>query len=152
MRTDYVRKEETIAPTLLRAISGTTPSDTICLLPCIWFRCLVSRWSSFRYVWQTGDPFDAACNGCSSVCDGCSFEEPSIVPTCTEEMEHTSSAGGTTTLETLSIEPGYWRATASSLDVLACFHADACLGGATGTSGYCLEGYEGPCKILSMVL
>ena len=48
-------------------------------------------------------------------------------------------------MEELQINPGYWRATNSSEDVLACYHADACLGGVTGTPGYCREGHEGPC-------
>lgn len=82
-------------------------------------------------------------------CDGCSFEEPPLVPMCAAVMEHAFSNGGTDTLEALSIERGYWRATPSSEDVLECYNTDACLGGATGTSGYCLEGYEGPCKCFS---
>ena len=97
-------------------------------------------------MWQTDDAYEAACNGCHVSCDGCSFEEPRLVPTCTDELDHTSSGGGTVTLEQLAIDPGYWRATASSEDVLACYHADACLGGVTGTAGYCREGYEGPCE------
>ena len=61
-------------------------------------------------------------------------------------MDHANSSGGTATLETLSIQPGYWRATASSKDILACYNTDACLGGVSGTADYCLEGYEGPCE------
>jgi len=74
-----------------------------------------------------------------------------VVPTCKEQLDHTSSAGGTVTLETVSINPGYWRATKTSEDVIACFHADACLGGVTGAAGYCLEGYEGPCELVFCV-
>lgn len=96
-------------------------------------------------LWQSGDPYEIACDGCQTTCDGCSFEETPLVPMCTAVMEHAFSDGGTGTLETLSIERGYWRATPSSQDVLACYNADACLGGATGTADYCLEGYEGPC-------
>ena len=72
-----------------------------------------------------------------------------MAPVCTDAMGHAFSDGGTDTLEMLSIERGYWRATPSSEDVLACYNADACLGGVTGAAGYCLEGYEGPCKCLS---
>ena len=61
-------------------------------------------------------------------------------------MDHSSSPGGTVTLNEISIEPGYWRATASSTDIVACYHAEACLGGVSGTDDYCLEGYEGPCE------
>ena len=60
-------------------------------------------------------------------------------------MEHAYSPGGLTTLGMVWIEPGYWRATPSSLQVLACYNADACLGGLAEASGFCLEGYEGPC-------
>ncbi len=97
-------------------------------------------------MWQTGDPYEFACNGCDVACDGCSFEEPSLVPTCAAELDHTYSAGGTVTLEQLTVEAGYWRATESSTDILECFHSDACLGGVTGTADYCREGYEGPCE------
>ena len=61
-------------------------------------------------------------------------------------MEHSNSSGGTITLEAISIQPGYWRATGSSTDIVACYNTEACLGGVSGTAGYCLEGYEGPCE------
>ena len=102
-----------------------------------------------RTMWQSGDPCEVACDGCQTTCDGCSFEEPALVPMCTAVMEHAFSDGGTDTLEMLSIERGYWRATPSSEDVLACYNTDACLGGVTGAAGNCLEGYEGPCTCLS---
>ena len=80
------------------------------------------------------------------MCDECVFAEPLLAPICSEAIAHSISSGGKTTLEALSIEPGYWRATNSSETILACYHADACLGGETGASDYCLEGYEGPCR------
>lgn len=95
---------------------------------------------------QTGDPFEVACSGCLTQCDRCSFEDPRLVPICAAAMVHAVSAGGTDTLEGLSIERGYWRATASGEEVLAYFNPDTYLGGETGTPGYCLEGYEGPCE------
>ncbi|CAN0122023.1 unnamed protein product [Ectocarpus sp. 6 AP-2014] len=94
--------------------------------------------------------FEAVCDGCRVACDGCSFDEPPAVPTCSDVMDHGTSTGGNVTLETLSIDPGYWRATSSSKEILPCYNADACLGGVTGTAGYCLESYEGPyCSICS---
>lgn len=99
--------------------------------------CLVS---------QSGDPYETVCDGCQTTCDGCSFDEPPLIPVCSEVMEHAVSSGGTVTLEMLEIEPGHWRATQSSEDILACYNEDACLGGVTGAPGYCLEGYEGPCE------
>lgn len=95
---------------------------------------------------QSGDPYEAVCDGCQTACDGCVFAEPLLAPICTEVIAHSTSSGDKTTLETLSIERGHWRATSSSETVLACYHAEACLGGVTGTPDYCLEGYEGPCK------
>ncbi|CAB1118550.1 unnamed protein product [Ectocarpus sp. CCAP 1310/34] len=98
----------------------------------------------------SGDPFEAVCAGCDIVCDGCVFEQGLVGPSCSEAMAHSTSAGGNTTLQEVSIDRGYWRATSVSEEVLECFQADACLGGVTGTSGYCLEGYEGPyCSICS---
>ncbi|CAN0155578.1 unnamed protein product [Ectocarpus sp. 4 AP-2014] len=99
---------------------------------------------------HSGDPYEAICRGCQTSCDGCFFEEPDLVPICTGAMAHSNSSGGTVTLEALSIQPGYWRATPSSTDIVACYHADACLGGVSGTADYCLEGYEGPyCSVCS---
>lgn len=99
---------------------------------------------------KSGDPYDAACHGCGQVCDEC--VEPPLFPTCTDVIPHTASDGGPVTLEMLSIDKGYWRATSSSRQVLACYNADACVGGLTGTADYCLEGYEGPCKCPAFAL
>lgn len=98
-------------------------------------------------LWQSDDPYAAVCDGCPTACDECSFAEPLLAPTCSAVLDHSTSSGGTVTVETLSIEPGYWRASPSSPSILACFHADACVGGVTGATGYCLEGYEGPCEL-----
>lgn len=100
---------------------------------------------------KPGSPFEAVCDGCETLtqCLNCSFEEPLLEPTCTAELGHTNSSGGDTTIETLSVEPGHWRATAVSENVFGCYNADACLGGLTGTAGYCREGYEGPCMYSS---
>eukprot|EP00903_Cladosiphon_okamuranus_P018661 g17175.t2 len=111
------------------------------------FACQPGMFLGFN---ASGNPYAVVCDGCQTACDGCSFEEPPMVPMCMAVMQHVFSDGGTDTLEVLSIERGYWRATPSSEDILACYNVDACLGGVTGTSGYCLEGYEGPyCSICS---
>lgn len=93
-----------------------------------------------------GDPYKVICSGCQTTCHNCSYEKAALVPICASALEHSNSSGGTTTLETLSIDSGYWRANTTSDKVLACFNADACLGGVTGMDGYCREGYEGPCE------
>lgn len=97
-------------------------------------------------LWQPGDPYEAVCSGCQTLCDECIFDQPNQVPVCEGVMDHSNSSGGNVTLETISIQPGYWRATVSSTDILECYNGDACLGGVSGTDDYCLEGYEGPCE------
>lgn len=112
------------------------------------FRNSVLCLPMFRLVVsQSGNgTFEAVCDGCRVACNGCSFDEPPAVPTCSHVMDHSTSTGDNVTLETLSIDPGYWRATSSSKEILPCYNADACLGGVTNTAGYCLESYEGPCE------
>ena len=97
------------------------------------------------FLLQIGDRFASVCSGCD-VCDTCTMELPKQIPTCLEAIEHSSSPGGNlVTLETLSIEAGYWRATNHSTAVLPCYNTDACVGGMTGSPDYCNEGYTGPC-------
>ncbi|CAM9147480.1 unnamed protein product, partial [Ectocarpus fasciculatus] len=104
----------------------------------------------FLELEESGTLYEAICDGCPIECEGCSFEEPQLVPKCSDALEHSNSSGGTVTLDALVIEPGYWRATPSSENVLECYNADACLGGVTGSENYCLEGYGGPyCAICS---
>ncbi|CAM9150882.1 unnamed protein product, partial [Ectocarpus sp. 6 AP-2014] len=99
---------------------------------------------------ESGTLYEAICDGCPVECEGCSFEEPRLVPKCSDALEHSNSSGGNVTLDALVIEPGYWRATPSSENVLECYNTDACLGGVTGSESYCLEGYEGPyCAVCS---
>lgn len=93
---------------------------------------------------QTGALFETVCKGCDTQCSGCTVEGEE--PICLEELGHSTSAGGNTSLESLLIERGYWRATNTSMDILACYNAEACLGGLTGGKDYCSEGYEGPCE------
>lgn len=93
---------------------------------------------------QMGTLFETVCKGCDIQCSGCSFEGKE--PICLGELRHSTSAGGNTTLESLLIERGYWRATNTSMEILACYNAKACLGGLTGGKGYCSKGYKGPCE------
>ncbi|CAN0168925.1 unnamed protein product [Ectocarpus sp. 12 AP-2014] len=112
------------------------------------FDCRSSMYLDF--IQQSDDPFEVMCSGCEVTCEACIFDEGLLVPACTDVMEHATSDGGNITLEALSIDSGYWRATESSEEVLACYHAEACVGGVTATSGYCLDGYEGPyCSVCS---
>ena len=47
------------------------------------------------------------------------------------------------TVTNMELEPGFWRATRSSEELLPCLNADHCKGGAE-PSETCSEGYEGP--------
>ena len=91
-----------------------------------------------------GDRYFDVCSGCVE-CADCDVDDGTDVPTCTNVLDNTKSAGNSIVLETLVVDSGYWRATPSSRDILACHNPDACLGGETGAAGYCAEGYEGPC-------
>lgn len=69
------------------------------------------------------------------------------MPTCSATLKNSESPGGyTTTIQDLSINSGYWRATNTSENVLTCYNVNSCKGGLTSAPEYCREGYEGPCK------
>ena len=67
-------------------------------------------------------------------------------------MEHSTSEGGTTTIEGLYIQEGYWRATKTSTNVYKCFNTKACAGGLTDTPTFCRVGYEGPCECVLNIM
>ncbi|CAN0266353.1 unnamed protein product, partial [Laminaria digitata] len=81
-------------------------------------------------------------------CDNCPVESnnctaPYLVQLCEPVLEHTTSIAADGTLETLNLEPGYWRSSNSSRDIRECYEAAACVG---GTQDFCASGYEGPCE------
>lgn len=95
--------------------------------------------------------YDKVCFGCGK-CDTCKVEDKNLVPICTVQPEHTQSEGGDTTIETLNLDRGYWRATNKSDNILACYNEEACRGGLTGSASFCQPGYEGPCEKRTAVL
>ena len=99
---------------------------------------------------QGGDTtrFEAVCFDCPGwdECSDCSIGRGDITPTCEAPLEHTSADEPGVTLETLNVSRGYWRVTNTSDNILACYNADACVGGATGADNYCALGYAGPCE------
>eukprot|EP00903_Cladosiphon_okamuranus_P016354 g15082.t1 len=85
------------------------------------------------------------CDGCPTWggCTNCSVRGDVREPFCAEILDHTKSDEDTGTLETLELDPGYWRATDTSRNILSCFNEEACEGGAE-VGSYCAAGYEGP--------
>lgn len=79
-------------------------------------------------------------------CSGCSIKNEYNVPVCEVPLEHTTATEPGSTMETLDIEGGYWRATNTSDKILACYNPDACSGGVTGAEGFCASGYNGSCE------
>ena len=79
-------------------------------------------------------------------CSGCTIEEGDLTPVCEVPLLHTTATEPGSTLETLNIEGGYWRATITSKKILACYNPNACSGGRTGTDSFCASGYDGPCE------
>ncbi|CAM9273146.1 unnamed protein product [Ectocarpus sp. 4 AP-2014] len=103
----------------------------------------------YRQDTEEEDPvarYDAVCFDCPSwdECSNCSITRGAIVPTCTTPLEHTTSEEPGVTIETLTIDQGFWRATPESDTILACYNADACRGGKTEAEDYCASGYTGP--------
>eukprot|EP00752_Nemacystus_decipiens_P005318 g4824.t1 len=90
--------------------------------------------------------YETVCLDCPDwdECLGCSIARGNVVPTCEAPLEHTEAKENGSTLETLSIAGGYWRASNDSDKIMACYNADACIGGLTGAEDYCAQGYTGP--------
>ncbi|CAN0353583.1 unnamed protein product [Ectocarpus sp. 6 AP-2014] len=100
---------------------------------------------------ENGTRYETVCKGCSKESDWLVMvESEDRVPKCSEQLEHTQSKGGNTTIQTLELDPGYWRTTRDSTHVLACYNGDACEGGMTDDQAFCHQGYEGPyCSVCS---
>ena len=88
------------------------------------------------------------CDGCPpwDVCDSCNVREGNIDPQCSITLEHTTSGKPGSTLNTLSVDKGYWRTTVDSDNILPCYNTAACLGGQTGSENFCSDGYKGACE------
>ena len=101
--------------------------------------------------WQDGlgtGRHDRSCGGCPpwEECYNCTVHDSNLDPTCSNALAHTTAIKPGNTLETLSVAKGYWRATNTSSNILACFNKAACLGGQTGAETFCDDGYMGPCE------
>ncbi|CAM9477686.1 unnamed protein product [Ectocarpus fasciculatus] len=89
--------------------------------------------------------FHEVCTDCAVSCaeipEGVFVANDAFVPICETIMMGASGNAGAT-VATLELEPGYYRTSADSREVLQCHQEEACLGG-VDTSEYCASGYEG---------
>lgn len=90
--------------------------------------------------------YDTSCVSCGSWedCTNCTIDQSASSERCTEILPHTSNNGVNDTLETLRVDPGFWRTSQRSTEILACYNEGACSG---GVGQYCAQGYTGPCEI-----
>lgn len=106
------------------------------------------RTCSMSLLAAKGDSYADVCTGCPPCLAGCVVDSAGPME-CTPQLEHSESAGVGVILETLAIKGGYWRATNTSTTILPCYNEGACIGGITGSSGFCHQGYSGPCACTS---
>lgn len=124
-----------------------------CILLVTMFTVAFIQWQSpFRAVRLQADSstvrYHKVCDGCSSwkECLKSTVADSNRDPTCSIVPEPTFAGQPGATLETLSIEKGYWRATKERSTILACYNQAACLGGQTGADTSCNVGYTGACE------
>ncbi|CAM9098262.1 unnamed protein product, partial [Laminaria digitata] len=67
------------------------------------------------------------------------------MPVCGDPPAGAIAEASGTTVETLSLEEGYYRTSNQSHAILKCYQPSACVGG-NDTAKYCAPGYDGPCK------
>ncbi|CAN0227090.1 unnamed protein product, partial [Ascophyllum nodosum] len=92
--------------------------------------------------WANASAYSTACEFCPDECPTCTvLNEGDKVQVCQPVFAHTTSASADGTLESLEVEPSYWRMSNTSKAVRECFRKDACVG---GTESYCAPGYTGP--------
>ena len=105
------------------------------------------RWHTLAFAKQgaADDAYKAECLDCPE-CSDCTITSGNYTQTCAAPLEHTVAEEPGVTLETLKIEPGYWRTSNESDNILACYNAVACVGGGAGAETLCAPGYKGPCE------
>lgn len=91
--------------------------------------------------------FKVVCDQCSGGCDklGASVDKDDTTPVCAKVPTGVNASGTGATVESLSLEAGYYRVSNTSRKILECCRAEACKGG-SNASNYCEAGYRGPCE------
>ena len=96
--------------------------------------------------------FDEVCSRCSTRRDGVNTSEEVRIdgkPVCHDKPVGARAAplgSRGTTVETLALEPGYFRTSNESHKVISCYQKNACRGG-SDAGKYCASGYTGPCEM-----
>lgn len=93
---------------------------------------------------------ELSCSRCDATCDGSgslnwTTSPNNTIPVCKSAPAGTSAPYVGTTVKTLKLDAGYYRASDQSRVVLECHNKKACEGGST-VGDYCAEGYTGPCE------
>eukprot|EP00904_Undaria_pinnatifida_P012520 jgi/Undpi1/8399/HiC_scaffold_25.g10867.m1 len=91
--------------------------------------------------------FDEVCARCSTGSGGILYREEVEIdglPVCEEVPSGATASSKGTTVETLSLEEGYYRTSNTSHAVLECYQKSACLGGIAVGDSSCASGYKGP--------
>lgn len=93
--------------------------------------------------------FELACAQCSaagsSTPDGVEVQHGNEIPSCEELPTGAKAVSSGTTVESITLEEGYYRTSNESHVILECHRRGACVGG-VDANNYCAAGFEGPCK------
>ncbi|CAM9114240.1 unnamed protein product [Ectocarpus sp. 8 AP-2014] len=111
------------------------------------FFCDVGSYLRHSTEGEPAELFGRVCFDCGDFEDDCPFcymKGGNAMPACEAPLEHTTATEPGTTVETLVINEGYWRASTKSNNILACYNEEACIGGQTGAYSFCAPGYNGP--------
>lgn len=93
--------------------------------------------------------YEVDCDSCPELCGDC-YMHANHVHTCEPVPTHTYSDAPGGNLQSLGLDPGYWRSSIYSKEILECYGATACIGGGTrgiaSADSYCGDAYTGPCE------
>ena len=109
-------------------------------------QCLVAHVPSLDVVAPGSEPGAGGCVCAAGFYDAAPGEDAPSCKSC--DVAGVRSCPMGTTIATLPVKRGWWRATPSSDDVEECDHRDDCSGGAATGDGLCRHATQGPlCRI-----